>query len=39
MAHNEDEISFESDEHDPASNGAGVGGSVSVTMSEDNVNL
>lgn len=38
MANNEDDISFESDDHDhdPASNGGGVTGSVSITMSEDN---
>lgn len=39
MAGIEDEISFESDDHDPISNGGGAGatGSMSVTMSEENV--
>uniref|UniRef100_A0A914HGB5 RRM domain-containing protein n=1 Tax=Globodera rostochiensis TaxID=31243 RepID=A0A914HGB5_GLORO len=36
MANMEDEVSFGSDEHEPASNGAAAAGSVSVTMSEDN---
>jgi hypothetical protein len=34
-----DEISFESDDHDPSSNGDGAAGSISVTMSEDNVSI
>jgi len=37
MANNEDELSFGSDDHDPALNGAGATGSISVAMSEDNV--
>uniref|UniRef100_A0A183CSE1 CTNNB1_binding domain-containing protein n=1 Tax=Globodera pallida TaxID=36090 RepID=A0A183CSE1_GLOPA len=37
MANMEDEVSFGSDEHEPASNGAAAAGSVSVTVSEDNV--
>nr|CAD2168858.1 unnamed protein product [Meloidogyne enterolobii] len=36
MANNEDELSFGSDDHDPALNGAGATGSISVAMSEDN---
>ncbi|KAF7638507.1 RRM domain-containing protein [Meloidogyne graminicola] len=36
MANNEDDLSFESDEHFPTTNGAGTTGSISVAMSEDN---
>lgn len=37
ITNNEDEISFESDDHDPASNGGAAAGSMSINMSEDNV--